>query len=407
MELETETDKLLPHSDDNDDDGDDNHDDVDDEADKESGPSNELLKLKIREHQTDDSSSTTSLSEDTEEGADKPVLSNEDSDDEEDSPNLSHTKNEFNAKIENNYEPIHQSIDETIEITTEIDTTTTIAYNGIECQLSDTVNEPTTFNTNANANIKVIETLAIETPNNSNHDPVNENTLPTVAAIEDTNLKTLTKPSESIGSPNQSLEFYYSANDLYEYEHVIRRHDSRTPDVESGYFEKSDSLYSKEEFEARSSSRQPSQYDQTISESLHNQLNRFDLLIDTIDQRNALNLANNEAERGYWSTIFGQASEIESYDEMSQEKSNVFIFYIFLSYKIVFIKKHSLLLQFSRIYFRSYFYSIFTEAHRALELLEDYHSRLSEPQDRALRIAIERVIRIFKSRLFQALLGKF
>lgn len=48
-----------------------------------------------------------------------------------------------------------------------------------------------------------------------------------------------------------------------------------------------------------------------------------------------------------------------------------------------------------------------SEAHRALELLEDYHSRLSSPQDRALRIAIERVIRIFKSRLFQALLGKY
>ncbi|XP_058445521.1 disks large 1 tumor suppressor protein isoform X2 [Malaya genurostris] len=44
------------------------------------------------------------------------------------------------------------------------------------------------------------------------------------------------------------------------------------------------------------------------------------------------------------------------------------------------------------------------EAHRALELLEDYHSRLSSPQDKALRSAIERVIRIFKSRLFQALL---
>lgn len=44
------------------------------------------------------------------------------------------------------------------------------------------------------------------------------------------------------------------------------------------------------------------------------------------------------------------------------------------------------------------------EAHRALELLEDYHSRLSTPQDHALRSAIERVIRIFKSRLFQALL---
>lgn len=47
-----------------------------------------------------------------------------------------------------------------------------------------------------------------------------------------------------------------------------------------------------------------------------------------------------------------------------------------------------------------------TDAHRALELLEDYHSRLTKPQDRPLRNAIERVIRIFKSRLFQALLGK-
>ncbi|PIK55649.1 putative disks large-like 1-like, partial [Apostichopus japonicus] len=44
------------------------------------------------------------------------------------------------------------------------------------------------------------------------------------------------------------------------------------------------------------------------------------------------------------------------------------------------------------------------EAHRALELLEDYHSKLTQPGDRPLRNAIERVIRIFKSRLFQALL---
>ncbi|XP_063893736.1 disks large 1 tumor suppressor protein isoform X1 [Helicoverpa armigera] len=44
------------------------------------------------------------------------------------------------------------------------------------------------------------------------------------------------------------------------------------------------------------------------------------------------------------------------------------------------------------------------KAHRALELLEDYHSKLVKPQDRQLRLAIERVIRIFKSRLFQALL---
>ncbi|XP_071050990.1 disks large 1 tumor suppressor protein isoform X4 [Onthophagus taurus] len=49
------------------------------------------------------------------------------------------------------------------------------------------------------------------------------------------------------------------------------------------------------------------------------------------------------------------------------------------------------------------FYRV-TEAHRALELLEDYHSKLIKPQDRQLRLAIERVIRIFKSRLFQALL---
>ncbi|KAL6254962.1 hypothetical protein P5V15_014304 [Pogonomyrmex californicus] len=46
------------------------------------------------------------------------------------------------------------------------------------------------------------------------------------------------------------------------------------------------------------------------------------------------------------------------------------------------------------------------QAHRALELLEDYHAKLTRPQDKQLRLAIERVIRIFKSRLFQALLGK-
>ncbi|XP_048247341.1 disks large 1 tumor suppressor protein-like isoform X6 [Haliotis rufescens] len=44
------------------------------------------------------------------------------------------------------------------------------------------------------------------------------------------------------------------------------------------------------------------------------------------------------------------------------------------------------------------------DAHRALELLEDYHSRLNKPQDKQLKNAIERVIQIFKSRLFHALL---
>ena len=44
------------------------------------------------------------------------------------------------------------------------------------------------------------------------------------------------------------------------------------------------------------------------------------------------------------------------------------------------------------------------EAHRALELLEDYYTRLDADEEKQLRAAIERVIRIFKSRLFQALL---
>jgi len=64
---------------------------------------------------------------------------------------------------------------------------------------------------------------------------------------------------------------------------------------------------------------------------------------------------------------------------------------------------------FTEAVFLIYYPSIFSlclEAHRALELLEDYHAKLTRPQDKQLRLAIERVIRIFKSRLFQALLGK-
>ncbi|EDO46058.1 predicted protein, partial [Nematostella vectensis] len=44
------------------------------------------------------------------------------------------------------------------------------------------------------------------------------------------------------------------------------------------------------------------------------------------------------------------------------------------------------------------------DADRALQLLESYHEKLNKPQDKALRSAIERVIRIFQSRLFLALL---
>jgi hypothetical protein len=43
------------------------------------------------------------------------------------------------------------------------------------------------------------------------------------------------------------------------------------------------------------------------------------------------------------------------------------------------------------------------EAHRALELLEEYHAELSRPSDTELKNAIEKVISIFKSNLFQAL----
>ncbi|KAI9589731.1 hypothetical protein GQX74_007899 [Glossina fuscipes] len=154
-------------------------------------------------------------------------------------------------------------------------------------------------------------------------------------------------------TPKVDAEFFYSVNDLLDYDNR-RRHHIHTPDVESGYFEKSE-----EEFE-----NSPPKCDPILSDDLGYELNRFELLIDSINQHSSK--SRNRTERGYWSTIFGQASENELYDDMNEEK----------------------------------------KAHRALELLEDYHSRLSEPQDRALRIAIERVIRIFKSRLFQALLGQ-
>ncbi|PAA89209.1 hypothetical protein BOX15_Mlig014650g1 [Macrostomum lignano] len=44
------------------------------------------------------------------------------------------------------------------------------------------------------------------------------------------------------------------------------------------------------------------------------------------------------------------------------------------------------------------------DATRALELLEQYHRRLNTTEDAQLRASIERVIKIFKSKLFNALL---
>lgn len=46
------------------------------------------------------------------------------------------------------------------------------------------------------------------------------------------------------------------------------------------------------------------------------------------------------------------------------------------------------------------------DTQRALRLLEEYRSKLSQAEDRQLRNSIERVINIFQSNLFQALIGK-
>ncbi|XP_017141841.1 disks large 1 tumor suppressor protein isoform X11 [Drosophila miranda] len=220
-------------------------------------------------------------------------------------------------------------------------------------------------------------------------------------------------PSSLRDSVRESIECFYSAQDLLEYGHVLSSTaaEQRTPDVESGYFEKSESDASRDEWEAApsagaarsrlllSASASASSSSRNSSEGLRMELRRFRAMIETLEREN---LAKSQSEqqlqqlsppkktkpkpkqrsshppaapgmpaeqRGFWSTVFGEAGL-----EMGQSQEE--------DERIADIQK----------------------AHRALELLEDYHARLSEPQDRALRIAIERVIRIFKSRLFQALL---
>lgn len=49
---------------------------------------------------------------------------------------------------------------------------------------------------------------------------------------------------------------------------------------------------------------------------------------------------------------------------------------------------------------------IFSDAQRALQLLEEYRTKLSQTGDPHLRLSIERVINIFQSTLFQALIGE-
>lgn len=45
------------------------------------------------------------------------------------------------------------------------------------------------------------------------------------------------------------------------------------------------------------------------------------------------------------------------------------------------------------------------DAERALSLLQRYHLKLTQPDDNQLRCALEKVMDIFKSDLFHALLG--
>ncbi|KAH8356566.1 hypothetical protein KR200_003597 [Drosophila serrata] len=230
-------------------------------------------------------------------------------------------------------------------------------------------------------------------------------------------------PSSLRDSVRESIECFYSAQDLLEYGHMLSSTSMvRTPDVESGYFEKSESDASRDEWEGLPSSSSSgaarcrllsgvsglsaaSSTSRHSAEGLRMELSRFRAMIETLE-RESLEKSQSElqlkvvnpamkpskpqpkkrshlqesagesgseqgsergSERGFWATVFGEAGV-----EISQEEDQ----------QIEELQK----------------------AHRALELLEDYHARLSEPQDRALRIAIERVIRIFKSRLFQALL---
>ncbi|ALC49433.1 dlg1, partial [Drosophila busckii] len=184
----------------------------------------------------------------------------------------------------------------------------------------------------------------------------------------------------------ESIECFYSAQDLLEYGHMLcgTAAEQRTPDVESGYFDKSESDdVSRDEFEApqaaatataalrRPRTQQhmlpqnvamtPTAPNSSSCESLRIELNRFCSSMEAFERESL--------------AIEQQQQQLLQQQQQLETQSETYVMQVFR-----------------------------LEAHRALELLEDYHARLSEPQDRALRIAIERVIRIFKSRLFQALL---
>ncbi|NXJ80639.1 DLG1 protein, partial [Trogon melanurus] len=53
------------------------------------------------------------------------------------------------------------------------------------------------------------------------------------------------------------------------------------------------------------------------------------------------------------------------------------------------------------------FTCLFLDTDRALVLLEEYCKKLKKPEEQQLKKAIRKVMGIFKSSLFQALLGSF
>lgn len=53
-----------------------------------------------------------------------------------------------------------------------------------------------------------------------------------------------------------------------------------------------------------------------------------------------------------------------------------------------------------------FFYLNISDTQRALKLLEEYRSKLNQPEDAQLQHSIDRVISVFQSSLFHALIGK-
>ncbi|XP_023032835.1 disks large 1 tumor suppressor protein isoform X5 [Drosophila willistoni] len=201
-------------------------------------------------------------------------------------------------------------------------------------------------------------------------------------------------------SVRESVECFYSAQDLLEYGHMLSTVDQRTPDVESGIFEKSDaSDASRDECERLIMPITPSSSSRNSSESLRIELSRFRAAIETIERETHLQSPQKPTPTAKRRCHVPRLEiELETKGESKSSKSQK----AFWSTEVSFEENMQLYKENERLGNMQSTTSL--EAHRALELLEDYHARLSEPQDRALRVAIERVIRIFKSRLFQALL---